>query len=163
MRYSRRFLFLGPFFILFGLTFLSCQDLLQKRYGLHVVNNSNSEIICIAGMNGYYDSFYPDTLLPFAPRIRSIKPGQSSVWHSAIPWDEHYFKQLPADTLSFFIISKDVYDRLSWDKIRTNYLILNRYDLSSEDVAKLGNRIPYPATEAMRDMKMYSSFSEGNE
>jgi hypothetical protein len=49
---------------------------------------------------------------------------------------EEVFKYVKSDTLSFFIFSSDTLNKYPWDSIRSNYMILQRYDLSLTDLAK---------------------------
>ena len=65
-----------------------------------------------------------------------------------------------SDTISIFILDKQVFDTISWKKICTDYLMLCRYDLSGEDLKTLNSTIPYPPSPAMKDMKMYPPYEE---
>lgn len=73
----------------------------NQRYALMVKNASNETIVClIAGIG--HKHIYPDTSLPeHRPPLSSVLPSQRGYWDSFMPWDEHYFNQLPTDT--FFI------------------------------------------------------------
>lgn len=68
------------------------------------------------------------------------------------------FKQLPRDTLSIFIFHTDTLNKYPWEKIRDEYKILKRYDLSFEDIKRLGYKVPYPPSPEMANMKMYPKF-----
>lgn len=64
------------------------------------------------------------------------------------------------DTLRLFLFHRDSVDYLGWDKIRDDYMVLVRYDLSQEDIYRLGFKIHYPPTEAMKDIHMYPPYEE---
>ena len=59
------------------------------------------------------------------------------------------------DTLRLFLFHSDSVDYLGWNKIRDDYMVLVRYDLSQEDIYRLNTYIDYPPTEAMKDIHMY--------
>jgi hypothetical protein len=111
---------------------------MDKRYTIKVVNNSNQYI-------GMFDSrTYPDTSLPInRPYNSAAKPRDYGYIESATKW-ENIFNQLPKDTLSIYIFNMDTLKRVGWDSIRTGHKILKRYDLSLQDL-KSGNwTITYP-------------------
>ena len=43
-----------------------------------------------------------------------------------------------------FLFSKDTIDQVPWDRIRDEYLILRRYDLTLEDLEAMNWTIEYP-------------------
>lgn len=60
-----------------------------------------------------------------------------------------YFKRIPGDTVSLFLFDKTVVDSYSWHEIQTNYLVLQRYDLSLEDCEELCNNLSYPPNDKL--------------
>lgn len=66
----------------------------------------------------------------------------------------------PTDTLRLFLFHRDSVNYLGWNKIRDDYMVLVRYDLSQEDIYRLGFKIHYPPTEAMKDIHMYPPYEE---
>ena len=76
-----------------------------------------------------------------------------------IEYDD-FFSVLPQDTLSVFIIHGDTALTKPWKEIKeeNNYIV--RYDLSYNDFTNLNGCIPFPPTEAMRDMKMWPPYEE---
>jgi len=56
---------------------------------------------------------------------------------ASFEWEE-IINDLPADTLTIFYFMADSINILSWDKIRTKYIIIKRDDLSISDL-KLKN------------------------
>ena len=47
-----------------------------------------------------------------------------------------------------------------WNKIRDEYKVLVRYDLSQEDIYNLNAEIHYPPTDAMKGIHMYPPYEE---
>ena len=66
----------------------------------------------------------------------------------------------PTDTLRLFYFHSDSIAHLGWNKIRDDYMVLVRYDLSQEDIYNLDSEIHYPPTDAMKDIHMYPPYEE---
>ena len=64
------------------------------------------------------------------------------------------------DTLYVFIFEEDVLANHSWADVVDKNLVLQRYNLSLQDLQKLNWQISYPPSELMKDMKMYPPFPE---
>lgn len=116
----------------------SCGDapwFAESVYSITVQNNSTDTI-------QFYASYsYPDTTITNEkPRLKMAYPSKYSYWDSKEKWED----VLPSDTISMYILSKDTVDRYSWDKIRSDYNILKRYDLSLDDLKKQRWIIEYP-------------------
>jgi hypothetical protein len=75
---------------------------------------------------------------------------------------EYIFQREITDTLMFYIIDVSIVENNSWQTIIDNYLVLQRYDLSLEDIQQLGWSLSFPPTEAMKDMKMYPPYGTYN-
>ena len=69
---------------------------------------------------------------------------------------ERLFKK--NDTMILFIFDADSFDMYSWEEIQRDYKILQRYDISYENMKYLKYNITYPPTEAMKDVKMYPPY-----
>lgn len=89
-----------------------------------------------------YPSYnYPDTFLATnKPILQMIRPQVHTRLESKEKWEE----VLPKDTLVVYILSKDTVDKYSWEKIRSDYNILKRYDLSLDDLKKQNLTVTYP-------------------
>jgi hypothetical protein len=125
------------------------------------VDNRTNDTLCVYFAVGFKTA-YPDTTFPtYADyTLWEVDPHQNiSMPHMAVS-GEKIFKGLPKDTLSVFIVNNDTINKYSWDGIRENYNILIRYDLSLKNLKNLKYTIPYPPTDAMRDMKMYPPYGE---
>jgi len=65
--------------------------------------------------------------------------------------------KIPRDTLSLFVINVDTFSHVNWAEINHTRL-LQRYDLSLQDMKSLNLTISYPPDERMKYMKMYPLF-----
>lgn len=125
--------------ILFVLTIIlcsaSCEKLVDHGYYLKVQNNTNDTVWCYSSYN------YPDTSLAESkPLLQMIRPESHTKLESKEKWGD----VLPKDTIIVFILSKDTVDANSWEEIRNEYNILNRYDLSISDLESQNWTITYP-------------------
>lgn len=126
-----------PLILVILLIYISCDPVDHK---LKIVNNSTLTIY-------FSDSFsYPDTsiteLNPFkSPEVYRIRPGATDSDPIRGSW-EAVFETL--DTLMIFIFDERTLNKVPWDTVRKNYMILKRYDLSLEDLVRLDWRVTYP-------------------
>jgi hypothetical protein len=110
----------------------------RKVYRIKIVNNSDN---LIRFHPGY---IYPDTLLPtFEPLLVGIEADNFFYLDMEEKWEE-VFSELPADTLSIFFFSEDTLKLYTWDQIRADYKILDRYDLSLQDVKDNNWEVVFP-------------------
>jgi len=122
-------------------------------------NSSGKPVYCYE--QRAYGIFYPDTILPESNKhlIKIDKEAHFSFGGRGYH-EDHFFANLPGDTLSVFFLDPDTLARYDWAIIRRDYKILVRYDLSHNDLKKLNWCIYYPPTEAMKDMKMYPPYKK---
>ncbi len=59
-------------------------------------------------------------------------------------WESIFEDFLPVDTLSVFLFHSDTISSVSWERIREEYIILKRYDLSFSDLEEMNWTITYP-------------------
>ena len=105
----------------------------------------------------YGHPFYPDTVLP----EKQLNPFQiNKELHTITISEYEIFAKHPTDTISIFFFDPDTLANYDWATIRQEYKILVRYDLSRNDLAKLGWRFYYPPIEEMKDMKMYPPYDQ---
>lgn len=71
-----------------------------------------------------------------------VYPSKYSSLESEKDWSEVLVP--PKDTISIFILSKGTVDKYDWEKIRVEYNILKRYDLSLSDLQNNNWMITYP-------------------
>jgi len=87
-----------------------------------------------------------------------IKPFQKgSVFVMNTTWEHIYNRN---DTQMIFIFDGNVIWNTDWEIVARDYLVLQRYDLSLQDLQKLNWKLYYPPTEAMKDIKMYPPYQE---
>ena len=158
------------------------------EYYLHNIrNNSNIDIFSYQAANKIWAStVYPDTVLPeifnnkenrffycydpntdgFTDTIGIIRPDTCG-YDLCYPWKSSpklykkiFEKDFPAGYYSVFILSYETYLEKGWEGIRDDYDILVRYDLTYDDLKALNDTIPFPPSEAMKDMKMWPPYKE---
>ncbi len=96
---------------------------------------------------------YPDTST-FAgipnptlnPNFTKVFPGQintQALWNRDCI--ESVFKSLiPCDTMMIYVFDAKVLEGNEWETVKTNYLVLKRYDLSLDDLNKKNWTINFP-------------------
>lgn len=115
----------------------SCEKTVDHVYSIKIQNNTNDTLL-------FYGSYnYPDTsVVQVKPILTRVYPKDYNYLDSKKDWDEVLVP--PKDTISIFIFRKDTVDKYSWDKIRSDYNVLKRYDLSLDDLKKLSWKVIYP-------------------
>ena len=73
---------------------------------------------------------------------------------------EGRFQVLPVDTLIIQVFDSRIIDEYIWSKIRSDYMILQQYFLSLENLQSVDWRISYPPTPEMKDIKMWPPYEE---
>lgn len=123
----------------------SCEKapFVDKAYRIIVINNSSKDVyVHKADLDA--ERQYPDTLLPTSnATFLKIPAKKRGYFDSKTTWEENV-KDLPSDTLSVFFIDGSTFENEEWDTIRDEYLIIERYDLSIEDLEKSNFTITYP-------------------
>ncbi|MDR0507685.1 MAG: hypothetical protein LBH32_12850 [Dysgonamonadaceae bacterium] len=118
------------------LLFTGCP--IDIEYSIRIYNQSNSNIYVYAAY------ILPDTLLPTErPNLIEIAANQK---HSSSISDNYVndirFKRLEkGDTLTIFILDKNVIDNNLWNTVRANNMILKRFNFNRSK----GYEIYYPA------------------
>ncbi|HMV25802.1 MAG TPA: hypothetical protein PLH27_08190 [bacterium] len=130
------------FFIVILLSYNSlscdgCSDALGFDSRLEVINNSTKKIHFDGGFT------YPDTSIGEILSGEDIKPNSQRVFGIQGRWEER-FEDLPAETLMIFIFDADTLDQVPWEKVRSEYKILRRYDLSLQDLKDRDWKVVYP-------------------
>jgi hypothetical protein len=116
--------------------------------------------------DGYPDTVYaikyPPSIVSQKERLK-IQSGEVSSEALAHPRGNcledayHYY-----DTIMYYVLDAYTWEHESSQAIIDNYLVLQRYDLSLEDIRQLGWSLQFPPTEAMRHMKMYPPYETYN-
>lgn len=147
---------------------ISCikeSDLCHKTIVMH--NNSDQDV-CITSSLGY-----PDTTISSVDFVKRSYLGAKTLANTSNDWTfyssphgncwEAKMRQgdLLRDTIIVFILDAGVIGDLDDPVFSPEWrdeMLLQRYDLSLSDLRKLDFQLQYPATEAMREMKMYPPF-----
>jgi len=94
---------------------------------------------------------YPDTLIKdpnpkLDPYFTKVQPNEvnttvlSTYGRNCIETGFTYY----GDTLMVFIFDAQVIDNTPWETVKSNYLILKRYDLSFQDIQNSDYTLTYP-------------------
>jgi len=143
--------------ILFA-TLLACENNKGEVNTIELQNNSDLDKLSFLIGGFESDVIFPDTILPVEEiNIRDLS-GNVFVGNNAD--FIRIINDLPKDTLSFYFFDANVIENEGWEKVRDEYLVLRRYDLSEDDLRTLDFTVPFPPTEVMRDMRMYPEFEE---
>jgi hypothetical protein len=128
------------------LTFTACPKLDYKKQ-FRFSNNSTHDVYI--HLNG---SIYPDTAVSRFKIGVPFTKGESRYYS--------YNYENDSDALCLFIFDADIFDTCSWEVIQNDYKILQRYDISYENIKTLKYLITYPPDERMKDVKMYPAYGE---
>lgn len=127
-------------------------------YPLYLKNTSNRNVNIYFNQNESYIYIYPDTSITnFRTRVRaSIKPNTLiDIAGGSAPWEKIFEVRVPNDTMSIFVIDSDTLNNHPWDTIRSQYLILQRYDLSLKDLENRKFEIEYPYDPSRGKLKVW--------
>lgn len=127
---------------------------------IEIINNSEKAIYTHGGYS------YPDTLFDIgrlsSPRsIHKVEPHESNrtAFRDRSFW-ESGFKAgwILSDTLMIYIYDAELLDSKTFTHIKNT--VIQRYDLSLQDLQFLNWRISYPPSEAMKKIKMYPPYKK---
>jgi hypothetical protein len=126
------------------------------EFPLFVQNNSTHSISVFFNDNENHKAIYPDTSISIVEQgIIAIPKGEKEAIAGSRNWESVFEVSVPNDTLSIFIIHSDTLAKYTWSEIRRDYNILKRYDLSFQDLERIGWKLQYPPTAEMKGIKMY--------
>ena len=137
----------------------SCHDE-KEGYKLRI-NNLTDKSIYVE-----WTTSYPDTSLitvtnpTYNPSITKVEANtlQRSIYRNA---SKGLFSlQGKIEKLSVFIFDAETLETTPWDIVQSKSLVLQRYDLTLEELERLKWIIPYPPTSAMKDVEMYPRYIE---
>ena len=114
---------------------------------------------------------YPDTLFgsydpsnPAANGMYLVEPYEEdyeALFSLEFTWEGGFIDLY--DTLMIFVFDADTLETLGWDQVRTNYKVLQRYDLRLEDLQYLGFRLCFPPEEKMKHIHMWPPYGTYDE
>jgi len=123
---------------------------------IELKNNSNNKLNYLIGVKNSGIE-YADTILPISKSNLSTLTGNTFVGNNK-SWTDR-INELEQDTLSIYFFDPLTVENKGWDKVREDYLILKRYDLSIQDIIDLKYSIKYPPTSEMNKIRMYPPFN----
>jgi len=131
------------YIILMILVLSSCHPDNNDGKGLLFINNSSSDVY-FYNSEDFSVGHFPDTILPIEKPI-GLQPiianGKSGKYVDP-NWTEIY-SQLPDDKFTVYVFSKEIVDNTLWQEIRDNYLILQRFDITFEELKSSDYTITY--------------------
>ena len=140
----------------------------DREYAYYLKNNADYSITALKLPESWTLDIdnYSDTTLPKEVYYHSWAPANkgwiANVWPQSV--DLLYFmERRHIDTICVFVFKTEVLEQYSWDSIRSNYLVLQRYDLSYEDVANSNYEICFPPSEAMKHIHMWPPYGTYDE
>lgn len=137
----------------------SCKDFyIGDKKLLTLSNNSNQNIVGYKGFVYEVGSMYPDTTFPNIPtdfKERIIMPKNSTVLIGGRSLDDIFEKLLPNGILSIYVFNADTLEKHPLDTIKSRYLVLQRYDLSLQDIKHRQNIIEFPYDSTRGELKVY--------
>jgi len=138
------------------LTLAGC-PMMDYDYSFRFSNNSTRDVYIYLGVIGRDNggTLYPDTAVAEVKCGVLFKKEESRFYSYS-----RTKKDIWTDTLSLFIFDADTFDTHNWEEIKNDYKILQRYDLSPQDIKQLDYKITYPPTGAMKDMKMFPPYGQ---
>lgn len=122
-------------------------------YELDITIYNNSDYTLLT--DGKYE--YPDTTLNEKMYFEMTLPhSKGRATYSTRRWD----RVIVNGKMSIFILDKNIVDNMSWKKIQDDYMILQRYDVSIDELEDLNWTIYYPPTQAMENIYMFPPYEE---
>lgn len=119
------------------------QDDFDPDSTIVIENNSSIDILV------YYDfNRYPDTSITEQnPFLNDTQYELALVSSNETKIEENEFVKILNSSdrsMMLFIFSRDTIDQVPWPRIRDEYLILRRYDLTLEDLEAMNWTVEYP-------------------
>ena len=119
------------------------QDGFEPDSRIAIENNSLIDILV------YYDfNRYPDTSVPQQnPFLNDTQYELALVSSNETKIEKNEFVKILNSSdrsMMLFIFSRDTIDRVPWPRIRDEYLVLRRYDLTLEDLETMDWTVKYP-------------------
>jgi hypothetical protein len=127
---------------------------------LKIINNSNKTIIPNIGGGLTADTLYDNWYGIY--ESCAIAPFSSGTYRPPLrndgKWEQYFGTEVYLDTAAFWILNADnITDVHNKQQIKEN--ILQRYDITLQDLINLNWEITYPPSPAMKDIKMYPPYN----
>lgn len=140
--------------------FVSCLTMEPNEYDVVLYNNTEDELYILTKRSyGQVESYMKiDSLYRDSSLITELRAKANMLCYIG-GWDrdpQDFIKS--TDTLTIFILDKEEYEGKTWSQIVDSAHFRQIYHLSGDDIRLLNARVPYPPTEAMRNMDMVPSY-----
>ena len=151
----------------------SCyKDDVNHHYRIPFKNDADYFLYILSESKEQYfmSPHYQDTIL----QSYYCDPSKDTLNHLMSPHeeDESAFFQMTCyeaqfgyefDTLLVFIFDADTLDFYGWDSVRASYKVVQRYDLSLEDLQSIGFKLCFPPSDAMKHIHMWPPYGTYDE
>lgn len=126
----------------------ACGDKEKDCHKTITFKNATTDTLYVVG-----STFYPDTSIysgipnpvldPTHTKVLPEETNTTALWGKDCI--ELAFKSLiPSDTMMIYVFDAKVLEGSAWETVKTNYLVLKRYDLSLQDLEGVNWTITYP-------------------
>ena len=133
-------------------------------YEIDFLNNTESELYVVVRYSVYYEStgqYAREDVLCKDSSLYNKKRFGANWKLSLFTFDEDPENFLKStDTLTIFILDKEEYEGKTWSQLVDSAHFRQIYYLSGDDIRLLNSKVPYPPSEAMRNMDMVPSYEE---
>ena len=125
---------------------------------INVINNSSATLF----VSHAYDTLIPSMVASYNSNKNSfaVNPYESKQIHVA---SRHGIIETDGRInpyLYLFVVDMQVLETYSFNTIKNDYMILQRYDVTVSDLQRLDWQITYPPNEKMKDIKMYPPYGQ---
>lgn len=145
------------------MTVISCAD--NTRHNSIIFINNTGVPIDVSYSLDYPDldlgSYDISNMQVHQRRIMPNKASSNPLMFGDInaSWEDR-FQVLHIDTLIIQVFDSRIIDEYTWEKIRSDYMILQQYFVSLENLQSVDWEITFPPTPEMKDIKMWPPFEE---
>lgn len=146
--------------LFFSIMLSSCKKEDENHHKtIEIINYSEKDIY------SYFNVHYPDTLAlrgvpsssePSIYKVERHKSNTTALWQRTF-WEVIFRdgRRIPSDTLMIFVMDAEL---LESKNTHINNAIIQRYDLSLQDLQQINWTLTYPPNESMKNIKMYPSY-----
>jgi len=134
----------------------ACSDNNKNCHDRIILKNKTNKTLYVVGNNSIYLSRYNGS--PYSDWYKVLPNGENNTGLFNVGSGRSYCYENTIDTLHIFVFEEDVLSIYTWEKVVNDYMVLQRYDLSLQDLQQLNWQVSYPPAEAMKDMEMYPPY-----
>lgn len=132
--------------LIFGILLISCEA--KNTENCHkvitIINNSNKILYISESYNYPNIDDYKNLASPLISGSPKIEPNETRAYVPVRDCIEYtYANQIPSGIMMFYVFDGEILETQGWDYIKTNDLVLKRYDLTLENLENLNWTITY--------------------